>query len=108
MGEHLAPGETVVNLYWDDFPDLFYDGYRQHYLWGLDPTYSFRADKDKTLWLERMRKGELPLDGTRLAAVFNSRYLIIRAYRAGSHPALFRAPFREVYRDASSVLYHID
>jgi hypothetical protein len=98
----------VINLYWDDFPDLFYDGYRQHYIWGLDPTYSFRADKDTTLWIERMRKGRTPIDGARLAAVFNSRYLILRAARAGSHPALLRAPFREVYRDASSVLYHID
>ncbi len=108
MGEHLAPGETVINLYWDDFPDLFYDGYRQHFLWGLDPTYSFRSDKDKTLWLERMRKRELPLDGARLVTAFNSRYLILRASRAGGYPALRRTPFREVYRDASSVLYHID
>jgi hypothetical protein len=108
MGGHLAPGETVINLYWDDFPDLFYDGYRQHYIWGLDPTYSLRADQDKTLWLERMRRGESPLDGARLAAAFDSRYLILRASRAGSYPALHHAPFREVYRDASSVLYHID
>ncbi len=108
MDEHLAPGETVINLYWDDFPDLFYDGYRQHYLWGLDPTYSLRADKEKTLWLERMRKRESPLDGARLIAVFNSRYLILRASRAGGYAALRGAPFREVYRDDSSVLYHID
>jgi len=55
-----------------------------------------------------MRKGGSFLDGARLTAIFNSRYLILRAARAGSHPALLRAPFREVYRDASSVLYHID
>jgi hypothetical protein len=108
MSQHLAPGETVINLYWDDFPELFYDGYRQRFIWGLDPTYSFRADRDRTLWLERMRRGRSPLDGPGLAAAFGSRYLILRASRASSYPALCCAPFREVYRDASSVLYHID
>ncbi|MDP2876894.1 MAG: hypothetical protein Q8O00_11970, partial [Holophaga sp.] len=88
MKEHLAPGETVINLYWDDFPDLFYDGYRQHYLWGLDPTYSLRADREKTLWLERMRKGDALLDGTRMAKAFNARYLILRLSRAGAYPPL--------------------
>jgi len=108
MDGHLAPGETVINLYWDDFPELFYDGYRQHYLWGLDPTYSLRADRDRTLWLERLRKRELPLDGRALAQAFQSSYLILRAARAGAYPPLNRAPFRVVYRDDSAVLYHID
>ena len=108
MAGHLAPGETVINLYWDDFPELFYDGYRQHYLWGLDPTYSLREAPDLTLWLERMRRRQAPLDGPALAFAFQSRYLILRAARAGAYGALRRAPFREVYRDGSAVLYHID
>ncbi len=108
MAGHLAPGETVINLYWDDFPDLFYDGYRQHYIWGLDPTYSLRQDRGRTLLLERMRTRQAPLDGRALAFAFQSRYLILRASRAGAYPQLRAAPFREAYRDASAVLYQID
>jgi len=108
MAARLAPGETVINFYWDDFPELLYDGYRQHYLWGLDPTYSLRADRELTLWLERMRKGDAVLDGQRMAAAFHSNYLILRASRAGAYPGLRRAPFREVYRDGSAVLYRIE
>jgi hypothetical protein len=29
MASHLTPGENVVNLYWDDLPDLFYSARRQ-------------------------------------------------------------------------------
>ena len=108
MAANLAPGETVINLFWDDFPELFYDGYRQHYLWGLDPTYSLRDDRDVTLWLERQRTRVLPLNGPTLARVFHARYLVLRTARAADFPSLRQAPFREAYRDASAVLYAID
>ena len=108
MDTHLAPGETVVNLYWDDFPELYYDGYRQHFLWGLDPTYSLRADREATLRLERMRRREVPLDGAWLASTFGAHTLVLRTSRAGGYPALLGSPFREVYRDGSAVVYHIN
>lgn len=108
MERNLAPGETVVNLYWDDFPDLFYSAPRQRYLWGLDPTYSLRFDAARTLALERFRRHETPLDGFTLRNAFGSRWLVLRASRAGGYPELRRPPFREVYRDRSAVLYRID
>jgi hypothetical protein len=108
MAANLAPGETVANLYWDDFPELYYDGWRQHYLWGLDPTYSLRADRDRTLLLEGMRRYPRLLDGGRLAAATGSHYLVLRASRAWRYVALQRPPFREVYRDAQAVVYRID
>ncbi len=108
MSQHLAPGETVINLFWDDFPDLFYDAYRQHFLWGLDPTYSIRYDRDKAYLLERMRQRDFPLDGRLLAIVFHSHYLVLRVSRVNRYPALHRPPFREVYRDGSAAIYLID
>jgi len=108
MARHLAPRETVINLFWDDFPDLFYDGSRQHYLWGLDPTYTIRHDSEKAISLERMRQGRQPLNGRALKILFQSRYLILRANRAGGFPGLRFPPFTEVYRDGSAVLFRID
>jgi hypothetical protein len=108
MAAHLAPGETVINLYWDDFPELFYAAPRQHYLWGLDPTYSLRFDAGKTLLLERMRQRQAPLDGRALAEAAGSRTLVLRAERATRYPELKRAPFREVYRDGAAVVYRVD
>jgi hypothetical protein len=108
MARHLAPGETVINLFWDDFPELFYDGYRQYYLWGLDPTYTIRYDSERANVLERMRKGVQPLDGHVMEALFGSRYLILRASRSGGYPALRLPPFTEVFRDGSSVIFRID
>jgi hypothetical protein len=108
MSRHLAPGETVINLYWDDFPDLFYEAPRQHYLWGLDPTFTIRHDPGRALWLERARRHEIPLDGRGMAEAFHSHYLVLRASRADRYPELRRPPFEEVYRDGSAVLYRMD
>jgi hypothetical protein len=108
MARHLPPGETVINLYWDDFPDLFYDGYRQHYLWALDPTYTIRYDKMRAVFLERSRRHDIPLDGRALEHLFHSHFLILRASRAGRYPELNKPPFSVAYRDKSAVLYWID
>ena len=108
MAGHLAPGETVINLYWDDFPDLFYSAPRQHYLWGLDPTYSLRQDPVRTMLLERARAQKAPIDGWLFREVFGSRYLALRAARVARHPELLRPPFTEAYRDGAAVVYRID
>jgi hypothetical protein len=107
MAGHLAPGETVINLFWDDFPDLFYSAPRQHYLWGLDPTYSLRFDEARARLLERTRRREIPLDPRTLARTFGARYLVLRASRAAAYVELQRPPSREVYRDASAVVFSL-
>ncbi|MGE5285069.1 MAG: hypothetical protein ACM3OG_08880 [Actinomycetota bacterium] len=108
MARHLAPRETVINLFWDDFPDLFYDAPRQYYLWGLDPTYTIRYDRETAIDLERMRQGKKPLNGRAMKALFASRYLILRTSRAVRFPELRVPPFTEVFRDGSAVLFRID
>ena len=108
MAQHLAPGEAVINLYWDDFPDLFYSAPRQHYLWGLDPTYSIRFDEERARLLEQSRRQLIPLDGANLREAFGSSTLVLRASRAPRYPELHLPPFREVYRDGSAVVYRIE
>jgi hypothetical protein len=108
MAGHLAPGEVVINLFWDDFPDLFYSAPRQRYLWGLDPTYSLRFDAARALLLERTRRQEIPLEPRRLAEAFGARFLVLRAARAGAYAGLRQPPAREVYRDRSAVVFQLE
>jgi len=108
MASHLEPGETVINLFWDDFPDLFYSAPRQHYLWGIDPTFSIRFDPEKARLLERARQHRAPLDGPSLRDAFQSSHLVLRTSRAGGFGELRRPPFREVFRDGSAVIYRIE
>ena len=107
MEKNLKPGETVINLFWDDFPELFYDGSGQKYLWGLDPTYSIREDKEKAALLEQFRSHQLLLDGKRMKESFQSRVLVLRTRREAGFPELAFPPFHKVYGDTSGVVYVI-
>ncbi|MCK6472251.1 MAG: hypothetical protein L6R28_10935 [Planctomycetes bacterium] len=108
MAEHLEPGETVVNLWWDDFPDLYYDGYRQRYLWGIDPTFTLRLEPNGeglAKLLEDMRAGRVPLDGAVLRKVFGARVMAVRKQAlAGSIEKGLRN-VRGAYRDDDAVLF---
>ncbi len=108
MEPHLASDETVINLFWDDFPDLFYAAPRQRYIWGLDPTYTIRYDRNKAVQLENFRRHLTRLDGRALADMLQAHWLILRANRVDRYPELRAAPFREVYRDDGAVLFKIE
>ncbi len=108
MEKNIEPGEIVINLYWDDFPELFYDGSRQRYLWGLDPTYSIRFNYEKAFLLERFRRRQVPFDGKRLREEFDSRTLVLRVQRETGYPELAFPPFRKVYADNAAAVYVID
>ncbi len=108
MEQHLAPDETVINLFWDDFPDLFYAAPRQRYIWGLDPTYTIRYDRNKAVLLENFRRHLTRLDGRVLADMLQAHWLILRASRVARYPELRSTPFREVYRDDAAVLFKIE
>lgn len=105
MAANLEPGETLAQLWWDDFPDLFYDGHRQRYLVALDPSYLLRWDREKAAALERMRTGRAPLDAGWLAATFGARYLILRAPSARLYPQLASGWWRPVYLDPYAAIY---
>lgn len=108
MKENLEPGETVMNLWWDDFPELFYDAPEFHYLCGLDPTYMLRWDETKARGLEKMRARKLALDGAWLSRAFGSRLLVVRRPQADAYPELQGAPWKMLYRDESAALYRYD
>lgn len=105
MTENLEPGETVVNLWWDDFPELFYSAPGQRFLVGLDPTYMLRLDPEKALRLEAMRAGRAPLDPGWLAAAFDARVMVLRAPYARAYPQLDWRVWKPVYADDYAAVY---
>jgi hypothetical protein len=107
LAGHTQPDETVVNLCWDDFPDLYYDGCRQRYLCGLDPTYLWRWDREKARLLEGMRYGRMPLDGAKLSAAFGARYLVVSRTGRKDCPALAKGEWKPVYEDPAAAVYDL-
>ncbi|MCK6472252.1 MAG: hypothetical protein L6R28_10940 [Planctomycetes bacterium] len=105
MARNLGEGETVVNLWWDDFPDLYYDGARQRFLWGIDPNFTQRWDPEVAGKLEAMRDQKTPLDARWLAETFHSRVMVLAHSLALRYPVLTTDAWKPVYVDASAVVF---
>ncbi|MCX7806294.1 MAG: hypothetical protein N3A38_14065 [Planctomycetota bacterium] len=99
MNHHLAPGETVVNLHWDDFPDLFYDCYRQNFLWGLDPCFTYRYDAEKYRLLKKAGSPSEILDPEKIGETFNARYMAISMKKGVYIGVIVKGRFKPVYED---------
>jgi len=108
MGENLKEGETVVNLWWDDFPDLYYSAPRQHYLVGMDPTFMLQWDKEKALKLERMRTAKEPIDPSWLSKTFDARVMVLRAPATRYYPQLQWSIWKPVYADRTAAVYALE
>ncbi len=107
MAQNLEPGAVVVNLDWDDFPELYYDGHRQHYIWGLDPTYSLRQDRELALRLEAYARGKLPVNPALLRRTLKAQFMIMRRNRLAGRPGLAEHRIPVVYSDRYAVVFDL-
>jgi hypothetical protein len=105
LAQNLEPGETVAHLWWDEFTELYYDGYRQNYLWGLDPTYTLRYDAKIATALEEMRLRRRPLDPFWLASTFRARCLVMYRPLARRYPELTSQHWKPAYVDNTAVVF---
>jgi hypothetical protein len=108
MRENLEEGETVANLWWDDFPDLYYAAPRQRFLSGIDPTFTLQWDKEKALKLELMRTGRAPIDPGWISETFGARVMALRAPNTRFYPQLQWSVWKPVYADRYAALYALE
>lgn len=103
LATHTEPEETVMNFSWSDFPELFYDGYRQHFIWGIDPTFSLLADEERGRLLNGMQKGTAGVDFDAVGRIFGARYAVL-----GKGTGVLRhGASRVVYEDEHAWVYDL-
>jgi hypothetical protein len=115
---------VIVNVYWDEFPELYYTAPEFYYVGGMDPTLMRIAHPDHSATLERMRirlrpdggeRSDAPLDFTKIAELFQTDYIVMETWRALKYPELKpgllpNAPagaIRPVYADAGAAVYRL-
>ncbi|HYF52026.1 MAG TPA: hypothetical protein VEJ63_21635 [Planctomycetota bacterium] len=124
MRKNIPAGTTIVNFYWDEFPELYYTAPEFYYVGGMDPTLMRIAHPEQSAALERMRirlrpdgneRADGPLDLAKLAELFGTDYMVLATWRALKYPELKRgllpnAPpdaIRPVYADAGAAVYRL-
>jgi hypothetical protein len=108
MEENLQPGDTVAHLWWEDFRDLYYDCYRQNFIWGLDPTYTLRYDPKVAQILELMRTRQAKINPHWIAGELKARVLVMLQSNALQHPELTSSDWHPVYADEKAVIFALE
>jgi hypothetical protein len=124
MDKNIPPKARVLSFNFDDVPELYYSSPSHYYCGGMDPNYLRMRNPDKAELIASMRvrlnpdgtqTAREPLDFARLAAAFDTEYMILRTYRALKYPQL-RAGFehpdqpdviKPVYKDPGAVIYKL-
>lgn len=79
MKEHVPPGETVFNMGWDEFPELFYADGTHRYVIGQDATFMWVTDRARTrLWAD-LPHGRVADPYEAIHGTFGCRWLFLPA-----------------------------
>lgn len=106
--QHIPAKEHILNLYWDEFPELYYDLPDYRFTWGIDPIFTLRHDAKRATTLEKLRRGLIPFHSETFAKTFSVRYLILSKSRdAGHGPILRKGGAVRAYADRYAVIYRL-
>ena len=108
MRANIEPGQLIFNTDWDDFPRLFYYDPTHNYVSGLDPTYLYEKDKERSELYDRITLGKLDDPGPLIRDRFGARYV----FTDNSHHDFFDAAqesgwFEIVYEDKQCTVMRI-
>ena len=109
IGEHVPPGETIFNLGWDEFPQLFYADSTHNYLIGQDATFMWVTDPERTrLWTD-VARGRSPDLHAAIRESFRCRFVVVPKRYVTLRRLTRRDPrFHEVWSDGSTSVLKLD
>jgi hypothetical protein len=108
MRANVAPGQTIFNTDWDDFPRLFYYDPAHTYVTGLDPTYLYDKDPKLSKLYEQITLGEEEDPGPLIRDRFGARYVFTdNSHGDFSDNAQASGWFEIVYEDSQCTVLHI-
>lgn len=74
----LPPGTCIANLFWDDFPRLFFTAPEYRYTYAMDPMFGYAADPVNYPRLEAMCAGKIDFPpGPELQRLLGARLVYV-------------------------------
>lgn len=107
-GKYLPDGTHISNLFWGDFPMLFYGAPQFRYSMGLDPMFGYYKNPKQVETLEKFRTREIKLTPAELEQVVGARFAFV-PYRADFlAKAMAQDGFAMVYGGKDGWLFDLD
>ncbi len=77
MKDNVPAGETVFNLGWDEFPQLFYADSTHNYLIGQDATFMWVTDPERTRLWAQIARGSVADPYAPIRGTFRCRWIFV-------------------------------
>lgn len=111
LRDYAEPGSIVFHTEWDDFPFFMYQAPHLRYINGLDPTFFYRHDSGRYELWNTLIRGEYAGNVIEpIVSKFDARYIAITLpprFELFKRQVSLSDRVREVYRDATVVLFEI-
>jgi hypothetical protein len=109
LSKHALPRETIVNLYWHDFPELFYHAPRQTFVWGLDPVFTYQYNDEVAVRLQNIIQGkEDNIDREWMMNTLKARYLVLKNNSVEFNIPVFRkGDWVPIYADKTAIIFDL-
>lgn len=109
MKEHVPPGETIFNMGWDEFPQLFFADGSHPYIIGQDATFMWVTDAERTRLWTRIPTGKVDDLHAAIRRTFRSRWVFVpRRYVTFTRLTRRDPRFRPVWADAEATVLRLD
>jgi hypothetical protein len=106
-GHSLPAGTRVANVFWSDFPALFYSAPQYRYLMGLDPMFGYVAMPEQVEALERFTSGERLLWPADLRRVTGARIAFVSVKGGWLARSMEQHGYTVVYRGEDGVAFDL-
>jgi hypothetical protein len=106
-GRYVPAGTRVANVFWSDFPPLFYSAPQYRYLMGLDPMFGYAAMPEQVEALERLTSGERMLSPADLRRVTGARFAFVSVKGGWLARAMEQVGYAVVYRGDDGVAFDL-
>ena len=108
LAANAYPRETIVNLYWHDFPELFYHAPRQTFIWGLDPVFTYKFNPEVGERLRRIIRGDENIDRQWMMNTLKARYLVLKNFSVEFNlPDFRKGDWIPVYADKTAIIFDL-
>lgn len=109
IAANVPEGETIFNLGWDDFPELYFHAWKQRYVIGLDPTFIYRTDAARAQRWTDVARGRDPAPYETIRRMFRSRFVVVPArYVSFARQAETDPRFVRRFHDLGATVYELD
>jgi hypothetical protein len=103
----LPAGTRVANVFWSDFPALFYSAPQYRYLMGLDPMFGYAAMPEQVEALERFTSGERLLWPADLRRLTGGRIAFVSVKGAWLARSMEQSGYAVVYRGDDGIAFDL-